>query len=233
MTRHPQNNARRKAPPLIAAAMDGDWARIDTLLTMGADIHERDEAQSTILHAAAQCGKAGLVRRLIAMGAEVDAVDECLGTPLQTAMEYDEWKVCHILLDAGANPNPPGGYRNPLMYALIDCDVELVRHLLIAGADIEFENSDGDRPLHYAAENDWNDELDCLTMLLDSGAEPNVVNKQGETPYTIACRYRNETAAQLLRKYGANPRLRRKTGRTQPGTPCHNTGDLPRAFFDT
>ncbi len=235
MTRQPQDKARRNAPPLFAAAMDGDWVRLDKLLAMGADIHERNEVKSTILHAAAQCGRAGLVRRLIAMGAEVDAVDERLGTPLQTAMEYDAWKVCHILLDAGANPNPPSDFRSLLMDALIDCDAELVRHLLIAGADIEFADDYGDRPLHYAAENDWNDGRDCLRMLLDSGAEPNVANKEGETPYTIACRYRNEAAAQLLREHGANPRFRSKVkkGRTQPGTAARDTGTLPRAFFCT
>lgn len=69
----------------------------------------------------------------------------------------------------------------------------------------------GNTPLHLAgvamatkSTKNLEDGMSCISELLESGAEPNAVNKAGMTSLQEACSMGNEELVDLLLRYGAN-----------------------------
>jgi len=72
-------------------------------------------------------------------------------------------------------------------------------------------SSTGDTPLHFAA---WQGHVDCVALLLDSGADPNVQGDRGWTPLHYACHHEQREVAQLLLGRGAFPDVEDDDGYT-------------------
>ncbi|XP_049642658.1 NF-kappa-B inhibitor beta [Suncus etruscus] len=89
----------------------------------------------------------------------------------------------------------------PLHVAVIHRDVEMVRLLREAGADLNKpEPTCGRSPLHLAVEAQ---SADVLELLLRAGADPTARMYGGRTPLGCAMLRPNSTLAQLLREHGA------------------------------
>ena len=129
----PATTPRKRA--LIAAAMEGDVAKLrDAIDSMSsiADIAEADETGQTALHFAADRGSADCVKLLLSNGADANCTDAEGISALQAAV--------------------------------IGGDVECVRFLLQAGADPDHEDVDGDTPRSCAAD-DSSEEMKALFSL--------------------------------------------------------------------
>ena len=103
-----------------------------------------------------------------------------------------------------------------------------VEDALVAGADPNLRDMDGNIPLHYAVY-----QPPTVQALLKSGSLPNAANDRAETPLHHALRSRNlpealeldrHTAVQHLLNAKADPNLRDATGRT----PLHYAASRPR-----
>jgi uncharacterized protein len=81
-----------------------------------------------------------------------------------------------------------GGALTPLIYAARSNDVESVKILLAAGADINQVTGYGWSPLLVATQNRY---YKLGAFLLDHGADPNLTNKGGWTPLYLATDNRN------------------------------------------
>jgi ankyrin repeat protein len=102
---------------------------------------------------------------------------------------------------------------NLFYYALVLGQSETVKLLLKMGNDPNrvsyLEETDHETPLHVAAESG---SYEVVRILLEAGANPNVCNYDFnrnpiETPHMIAERIGNSDLAELLRKFGADPKL--------------------------
>ncbi len=70
---------------------------------------------------------------------------------------------------------------------------------------INVTDQNGDTALHHAA---YHNEINLIEFLLKNGANPNVFNKEGETPISVVNTYHKNNSDQtitLLLKYGATP----------------------------
>ena len=90
----------------------------------------------------------------------------------------------------GRNRQDPtdGGGLTPLIYAARANDVESVKILLAAGADVNQVSGYGWSPLLVATQNRY---YKLGAFLLDRGADPNLANKGGWTPLYLATDNRN------------------------------------------
>jgi ankyrin repeat protein len=90
---------------LIAAAVEGNIARVKTLLDEGADINAQNSKGMTPLHIAVESDSPLNVERIVNLGADVNARDNRGWTPLHLAAFLNSTKAISILLDGGANVN--------------------------------------------------------------------------------------------------------------------------------
>lgn len=156
----------------------------DELISLGADVHVRNDNGCTALLNAAAAGNASLVAKLLEKGADPNAADnrdEQLGPAICHAAHKQSAETIRLLIKAGANPDAqekPGG-----------------RSALILAIDYTEEAYKGATP-------------DCVKALIEGGANPDLATRKGWTPL-LYCFARDmpETAKYLLQN-GADPELK-------------------------
>ncbi|XP_013877343.1 ankyrin repeat and SOCS box protein 12a [Austrofundulus limnaeus] len=133
----------------------------------------------TPLHAAVSKGHLSCLQVLLAHGALVECVDVKAQTPLFAAVRGKYLDCVLALLRAGANPNGnPSNNGSPVLTAAREGDVEILRQLLIHGAEVNSRSkvllwtssarvSSG--PLYLAA---VYGHMECFRLLLLYGADP-------------------------------------------------------------
>lgn len=124
-------------------------------------------------------------------------------------------------------PPPEDGGATALLLALrtfADGDAELVRELLDRGADVNLADTiDGETPIQTAARYRPYD-TSFAAMLLDRGADPEKVNKHGDTALHVAASAGSAHVAALLIKRKANYKAKDRKGKTALQIAQHDVG---------
>lgn len=109
--------------------------------------------------------------------------------------------------------------------------LDIVRKLIVMGADVRARNRRGAEPLHYVADGgpgsrSWNPAAQAATVtcLIQAGADPNTVDKSGVSPLHRAVRTRCAAAVRALLDGGADGRRKNKNGSTPMRLATLNTG---------
>ena len=102
--------------------------------------------------------------------------------------------------------------RTPLHSAAGNGNAELVRRLLVNGANPNAKNKDGGTPLHDAARLGAN--ADTISALLEAGADIDARDNFGNTPLHAAAIIGRAIAARTLLGAGATPNLPNAHGQT-------------------
>ncbi|BCS24212.1 uncharacterized protein APUU_40656S [Aspergillus puulaauensis] len=189
------------------AVIRGYQAVVDLLLSRDGDAHVnwRDPAGRTPLIFAAKSGWAGIVTSLLSHNADVDHVtDKDRESALQCAVESGYTDIVASLLAHNAKVDltiDQDGV-STLHYALRNGYGSIALMLIDHGADIGFINRFGNTALHYAVRKDWGGEFQqeqpVLKKLLEAGANPEVVDMNGDTPIELAVRWDNTKAVEVL-----------------------------------
>jgi ankyrin repeat protein len=186
----------------------------------GVPVDLRNSVGLTPLVYAAAEGYVELVKVLLASGANANH----LSSPLKFGIIKKRVDVVDILLEKGADPNeredefhtlltmagsntveyyskyPDLGYtkpwmRNPLTMAIEVKNTDLMEVLVRHGADLNYVTVRGNTPLHIAAYKD-SEEL-CL-KLLKLGANKELKNRKGLTPYEVAYARNKDTLGNTI-----------------------------------
>ncbi len=141
------------------------------------------------------------IERLLKDGIDVDAKDYDGETPLSSAASFGHLKSVRFLLSKGANPNitNDSGDTALLSVGLIsdntEDDIEIIRLLIKAGADIDFEDSNGSTALHSAV---FFGRAYLVKALLDNGENTEIKDKYNETPILSLCTIAKEKDAKEI-----------------------------------
>jgi uncharacterized protein len=239
--------------PLLYAARENCLECIDTLLAKGADIDLPDPDGVTPLHVAIMNANWDLAKKLLDAGADVQAWDIYGEAPLFTAVggrtrndggrasidppnETTGLQIVEALLERGANPNMQLFFRpanlngatntrgsTPLIRAVANNDLEVVKLLLAKGADATVYMADRQTPIHAALAGRANekDALELIALLHDAGTDVNVValivhmqEIRGGSALHYAVRKRYKDVIRLLASYGADMNLKDQDGLT-------------------
>jgi hypothetical protein len=162
---------------LLAAIVDDDRAKVKRLLTATPDL-------ATLLIDEARLYRSGILHWTYVGD-----------TALHLAAAGHRPEIVDLLLAAGADPNAAQNHRRsgPLHYAADGNpgnpiwderkQVNTIRRLLDAGAEINAPDKNGATPLHRAVRTRCAAAVECL---LNAGADPKLKNKPGSTPFHLA-----------------------------------------------
>ncbi|KAK6183722.1 hypothetical protein SNE40_011147 [Patella caerulea] len=112
-------------------------------------------------------------------------------------------------------------YKTPLMVACADGKLEMVKFLLLSGAQINARDNFKWTPLHHACHSG---QLDVIQLLMDNGAEIDATTMNGGTPLTRAIESSKEDVVQFMINNGAKMQTENKKGQ--------NPNDLAQVWAD-
>ena len=189
---------------LFLAAESGSEAAVKILLGAGAKANAKNTANSTPIHRAAQEGYLAVVKLLMEAGANPLAAKRRGITPLQLALENGHFDVAAELLEPVESELPSIQDYEESLYSLARVGFEegikkALRHSLrnLDRGDPKYNQS----PLSHAAENGHER---VVQLLLDRGAEPNMVDKSGRSALLWAVLNEHQAVAEQLLARGAD-----------------------------
>jgi len=194
--------------PLVQAAIDGDLARVRTLVSAGEGVNDVASNGRLPIHGAAANDRDRVVAYLISAGSDIDVRGADGWTPLHLACASGSHRAVRALVDGGADVDAVAkGGSTPLHLALV----------VVLGKE--------HRELRRQA-------VRCarrmLERLLAAGADPKVLDSRGRCPADIAREKGAQTLALLLegrspRTAKAGPerqRFRNSGCQSRPGMPA-------------
>jgi hypothetical protein len=137
---------------LVEAVSRGDAAKVKELLEKGTSPHQKDRFGQPLLVVAGRRGKLDMVRDLTAHDA--DLFSECPGggdALWIASAEGHEQIVAHLLEKAKGNPKLPSSLRIAFSAAVMAGRAEVLKELILAGADVTGKNTFGQLPLLLAS----------------------------------------------------------------------------------
>lgn len=208
-----KNQQRRKlARELLAAAKAGNEEAVRSLLKRGASAEFADEGGYRALHVASYAGNLGVARALLGAGADVYATENSGSTPLHFASRISHVDLVKALIASGADVNAKDLHQNTPLH-LANGRMGVTAALIESGACVNSVNKDGktpfirekvrqklDQDLLEAAEAGRDDQV---RLYLQQGGNPNVAGEKGCTLLHIYTRSGNADMAEAVIKNGA------------------------------
>lgn len=181
---HPEGSPARDGTPLLMALTMDDLPMVRLLLDAGA-VGDAQAWRDTPLTIAAGHGALEIVRLLLERGASPDGPNAAGETPLSFAIVGGHAQVVALLLERGADVNLPVDGEPPLLRAvgMHACDMDIVRRLLAAGADVNAATDAGERVLEVALACRHED---AALALVEAGAQVDVRGAAGATALELA-----------------------------------------------
>jgi len=215
--------------PLIMASRYGNKDIVELLIVHGADINvkdndgktpllwalstawlfspswqaqfsaeERQKAQKAIRKLKAEWWEVSML--LIAHGANTNAIASNNDSPLGIAVYLDDKNLVEALIDHGADINYVGAKETALHAAIAEKHRDVVKLLIIKGANVNALNMSNRTPLHFLAK--FIDDRKLAELMIEHGANINAKDKNGDTPLAFANNAQNNQVVKVLREHG-------------------------------
>lgn len=190
---HAEDNLHN-TPLHYAAAHNSNVDILKYLVSLGADADAYwEESESPLHYAAAHNSNVEVLKYLVSQGAELNDF-MCFGAPRFYAAAYNSnVEILKYLLslpgagidDEGcAGEHLPFGDQTLLHHAAqSNPNVDVLKHLILWGADVHAKDEDGQTPLHLAVMNNAN--VEVAKYLISQGADINIKDFHGKTPLEL------------------------------------------------
>lgn len=214
------------------AALMGEAELVRKLIAAGADVNASNDYHTTPLAAAVERSDASVIRALLKAGANVEALNPDGQTALMVAARAGGIEAAKALLEAGANVNAQEQLhgQSALMWAANNQRADMIKLLLEHGADpnlrsfptlykrfvtaeprAQYRPQGGMSALHFAGREGC---VECMQLLLQGGADPNLGDYKAVTPLIIALDNMHFDTAKVLVENGADPNQWDRWGRS-------------------
>ncbi len=199
---------RRKNPDnFMNACRSGDLERVKKLIQGGIDVNfRRHKGGRTGLMLAAKKNRLEVVEFLLASGADANLAGGGSGkTALIRAAELGNMEVTGMLVDHGSNLDIRSKIsgKTALMKAAESGFLEITIRLVRKGADVHFLDRDGHTALSLALNPVNKNAYAIVEMLIEAGANVNVVDNAGGSPLDRAREFGLRECEELLMSHGA------------------------------
>lgn len=165
---------------LQKAVVDNDLASVVALVKAGADINMRGNLMYPPLHLALEKDRHSIAVALIQAGADVNLQDATGKTPLHRAVMQAQETFVRTLLKLGADPNIKDELGKTPLHVVATAQPDIIDLLTQHKARPNEKDINGNTPLHI-----FLDKAPMIEKLLKNGADPNVKNDFGVSPYQM------------------------------------------------
>lgn len=218
----PHAKDARGRTALHLAAGRGAAKIIEALLAAGAKVDEVDTIGHTALHHAARHAQADVVKMLLEAGANPNVLTTKWPhggwSPLFYAAASGDPAIIDMLLAKGATPASKLRDGIKLLHIAIGSrSLPVLKKILeLKETNVNAQTKRGSTALHSAAGAHWKE---GCALLLEKGADPNLMNSSGEAPLHVMCHHSGSAEiATLLIANKADLNLR---GGKAKRTPLH------------
>lgn len=219
------------------ASISGDVGIASRLLDLGAIANAQDEDGETPLHLAESPAMTVLLLEKGRGNANIPNIDGICAIHL--AVQRRDLESVRTLLSSTANVNNADNIRwfTPLHLIALparnenDDESQVAARVRIAQMlcsslgpvkpDLNYQDREGNTPLHYAVQIPTIESCDIVGAFLDKGADPNITNERNQTPLHLLCHNNKlrelETYQETLHTmlfHGADPNIQSLTGCT-------------------
>ncbi|XP_055955079.1 ankyrin repeat and SOCS box protein 16 isoform X3 [Patella vulgata] len=208
---------------LYHAAEDNNLERFRELIQMGADIEETYEDHKniitkSILHVCCGKGRLEMINLLLDAGAYISVCDKFGQTPLMYCVMTQFIEIGEILLERDPTiVNDQDRFGKSALHIAADNGlVDCVKMLLSHGAFVDIQSSEGYTPLMVCCycKADPESVLCIIKMLLDVGADVNIMEISSRTALQMAAVTLNLQVVEMLLAAGADPNIVDGIGRS-------------------
>ena len=156
-----------------------------------------NETGFTPLHGAAINGHLDVFQLIIQNVNEKNPPDGEGNTPLHRAAEYGHLNICQMIIQTVCLKNPPNNLGfTPLHFAARNGNASICELIMKNVGNKNPKASNGSTPLHEAAKStrSLQDHLDVCKVLVENGADKNLIDDKGRTPIAYAYYQNNENS---------------------------------------
>ena len=137
-------------------------------------------------------------------------------TALHVTVEGQSVEKVRFLLTLGADPNATDCNQDiPLVTAVRRCDADMLRLLLEFGSNVNHQNVSGMTPLHFCFDpcygvhnplsRSLHGSIQCAALLIEAGADLDIVRYDRQNPLTMSIRKGNQHAVEFLLMQNCDP----------------------------
>lgn len=199
--------------PLVWAVCSNNIAKMNHLITKGANIYAKDAGGLSVLHYATSNGNIDIIRILLEeYKFDIETLDNNKCSALMYACSYTKSDVIQFLLEKGANVNAEDcKRRNGAHFASGKGDLNNLEILHKFNCNLWKLNQDSNYPLHEAA---YKGHFDVLEFLINNLNQENNYhsiinhkNSNGQTALHLATVKDNVKICSILLDHGADPNI--------------------------
>jgi ankyrin repeat protein len=190
-----------KTTDMTLAILSQDHDKVRELLEAGVSVDMKTKSGKSLLVYAVGYNWGDIVELLIRKGANTAIEDESGWTPLTMAGMDNQKHMVDAFIKAGVNIPYAQDVKKNLYYAVIFGDIEKAKDALSKGADVNGRYKLNTPVLTLAA---YKNDVDMVTMLLEKGANPNILNDKGICPLAAGLKKGMAAMGKLLIDHGAD-----------------------------
>jgi len=163
---------------LQRAVMQNNLSRVISLIKKGADVNYRGSMIFPPLHLALDKDRQAIALALVQAGADINLKDAQGRAPLHHAALHSQENFVNMLLKLGADPNVQDDHGKTPLHLLGTARPSLIDAFVSYKASPNLRDDEGNTPLHL-----FYDRPQMADRLLRNGADANIANAKGVTPY--------------------------------------------------
>lgn len=184
-TRNPSLRFSEGKTPLHYAVEQEEVGIVKYLIERKASVHSKNINGTTALHTAVKKGNVEIVKLLLEAGADPNSQDSLGNTALLINPEKSQGEIIDLLLEYKANPKAKSLYGDTALHVaiMVGMDVEILKKLKDAGADINERNKVGVTPIAIAVDNKLQNHVQ---FLIDNHADIHAEDIENNTPLSRA-----------------------------------------------
>lgn len=182
---------------LHIAVLNCNLEIVQLLIDSGTKHYQSTTKQWYFMLGAVECKNLNLVDLLVNTGADPGfsgVLIACLGGNFELFEYYMKY---------GIDVNKPIEQSTILRAAVYGRNLEIVTSVLELGADVnQFDKFDGDYPIHAAVGTDFGEDMiPIIQLLLDYGADPYRVDRNGLNAFQSAKKFNGEASLKVMQDY--------------------------------